>query len=188
MDRPRERVLEVAWELLIERGLADLTLAELGRRVDTSPGHLLYYFGSKDELLLETLRWSEEQLWQRWTVMRAEPTPVIERVRTFCELFLPVAAGDPRWLLWIEAWPRVLRVEPLKEPYLALDARWHDALAELLGEADVPDAARLARRICALLDGFAVALALDEEGLTVEEVCDEALALLPPSLTDVRVP
>ncbi|PVG81918.1 transcriptional regulator [Nocardioides gansuensis] len=187
MDRPRERVLEVAWDLLIERGLADLTLAELGRRVDTSPGHLLYYFGSKDELLLETLRWSEEQLWQRWTVMRAEPTPVGERVRAFCELFLPVAPGDPRWLLWIEAWPRVLRVEPLREPYLALDARWHDALAELLAEADVPEPDHLARRICALLDGFSVALALDEEGLTVAEVCDHALALLPAHLTDVSV-
>lgn len=175
-------MLEEAWQLLIERGLADLTLAELGRRVETSAGHLLYYFGSKDLLLLEVLRWSEAQLWQRWTELRDRATSFDEVFRSFCRQFLPDSAGDPRWLVWVEVWPRALRVEELRGPYDELDQVWRDALAELLEQQGVADAPGLARRVCALLDGFAVGLLLGEEGLDIEQVCDHAAALLPAEL------
>jgi AcrR family transcriptional regulator len=182
LDRPRERVLEVAWELLIERGLADLTLAELGRRVDTSAGHLLYYFGSKDGLLLEVLRWSEAQLWARWEESRAEEAPFAERFDLFCRQFLPNGVGDPRWLVWIEVWPRVLRAEELRRPYEELDEVWRDELARLLTDAAAPDAASLSRRVCALLDGLAIAIALGEEDLSVDGALAHARALLPSEL------
>jgi AcrR family transcriptional regulator len=172
----------VAWELLIERGLADLTLAELGRRVETSAGHLLYYFGSKDGLLIEVLRWSEAQLWARWEESRAEEAPFAERFDLFCRQFLPNGVGDPRWLVWIEVWPRVLRAEELRRPYEELDEVWRDELARLLIEAGAADAVLLARRICALLDGLAIAIALGEEGLSIDDAVAHALALLPVEL------
>ncbi|MGB8944903.1 MAG: helix-turn-helix domain-containing protein, partial [Streptomyces sp.] len=46
-------------EMIAERGLEKLTMAALGREVGMSSGHLLYYFRTKDELLLRTLEWSE---------------------------------------------------------------------------------------------------------------------------------
>jgi AcrR family transcriptional regulator len=186
LDRPRERVLEVAWELLIERGLADLTLAELGRRVETSAGHLLYYFGSKDGLLLEVLRWSEAELWARWEQSRAEEAPFAERFDLFCRQFLPNGEGDPRWLVWIEVWPRVLRVEELRRPYEELDGVWRTELARLLDDAGAEDAALLSRRICALLDGLSIGIALGDEGLSVDEAVGHARAQLPAGL-GVRV-
>jgi len=179
LDRPRERVLEEAWQLLVEKGLADLTLAELGRRVDTSAGHLLYYFGSKDEILLEVLRWSEDQLWERWEAARSEDMPFLERFDLFCTQFLPTGLGDPRWLVWIELWPRVLRSEPLRNSYDALDQVWRDALAELLAAEGIADASNLARRICALLDGLSVAVVLGEPDLTAADAVEHARALLP---------
>ena len=172
-------MLEEAWQLLVEKGLADLTLAELGRRVDTSAGHLLYYFGSKDEILLEVLRWSEDQLWERWAESLTEEMTFDERFDLFCAQFLPTGLGDPRWLVWVELWPRVLRSEPLRDSYDALDQVWHGALAELLGAEGIPDAANLARRICALLDGLAVAVVLGEPGMTAADAVTHARALLP---------
>lgn len=56
---PREDVLAAAMDMIAERGLEKLTMAALGREVGMSSGHLLYYFHSKDELLLQTLEWSE---------------------------------------------------------------------------------------------------------------------------------
>lgn len=182
LDRPRERVLEVAWELLIERGLADLTLAELGRRVETSAGHLLYYFGSKDGLLLEVLRWSEAELWAKWEQSREAEAPFAERFELFCRQFLPNGEGDPRWLVWIEVWPRVLRVEELRRPYEELDGVWRTELARLLDEAGADDAALLSRRICALLDGLSIGIALGDEGLSVDEAVGHARAQLPAGL------
>lgn len=172
----------MAWELLIERGLADLTLAELGRRVDTSAGHLLYYFGSKDGLLLEVLRWSEAQLWKRWEESRAEEAPFAERFDLFCRQFLPNGVGDPRWLVWIEVWPRVLRAEELRRPYEELDEVWRDELARLLTDAGATEAASLARRICALLDGLAIGITLGEEDLSVDLALTHARALVPVEL------
>lgn len=181
-DGLREDVLDAAWDLLVERGLADLTLAELGRRVDTSAGHLLYHFGSKDELLLEALRRSEGQLWDRWQLQRAEGATFPEHFRLFCAQFLPVGIGDPRWLIWVELWPRVLRIEELRPSFDALDEVWRVELADLLTEAGVADAAPLARRICWLLDGLAVSIVIGEASITVPEAIDHAIALLPPTL------
>lgn len=172
----------MAWELLIERGLADLTLAELGRRVDTSAGHLLYYFGSKDGLLLEVLRWSEAQLWAKWEATRDEDAPFPARFDLFCRQFLPSGLGDPRWLVWIEVWPRVLRAEELRRPYEELDEVWHSELARLLADAGSTDAASLSRRICALLDGLAIAIALGDKDISVEAALMHARALLPAEL------
>lgn len=62
LKQPREDVMAAAMATIAERGLAELTIAGLGRQVGMSSGHVLYYFGSKDELLLQTLEWSEEQL------------------------------------------------------------------------------------------------------------------------------
>lgn len=44
---------------IAEDGLAALTMSALAKRLGTSGGHILYYFGSKDRLLLEVLGWSE---------------------------------------------------------------------------------------------------------------------------------
>ncbi|MBO9524462.1 MAG: TetR family transcriptional regulator [Nocardioidaceae bacterium] len=178
LDRPRERVLEEAWRLLAEKGLADLTLAELGRRVDTSASHLLYYFGSKDDLLLEVVRWSESQLREARAAALATGS-VQTRLRRFCELYLPSEPGDPRWLLWIELWPRALRSTSLGEHYGDFDAEWRADLAALLEEAGARDATARARRICALLDGLSVALVLGEDGLTVKDAWKHVRALLP---------
>ena len=181
-DGLREDVLDAAWNLLVERGLADLTLAELGRRVDTSAGHLLYHFGSKDELLLEALRRSEGALWARWQAQRAEGASFPENFRLFCAQFLPSGVGDPRWLIWVELWPRMLREESLRPSFDAMDDVWRVELADLLAEADVTDAKPLARRICWLLDGLAVSIVTGENPVTVPEAIDHAIALLPPHL------
>lgn len=181
-DGLRERVLDAAWELLIERGLADFTLAEVGRRVETSAGHLLYHFGSKDELLLELLRRNESELWEKWRLIRAAGAGFDESFRAFCAQFLPGGVGDPRWLVWMELWPRGLRVEELCTSFNELDEAWRTELAGLLEEAGVVDSLALAQRICWMLDGIAVAITLGETGATPALAIEHAVAMLPESV------
>ena len=178
----RDNVLDEAWALLIERGLSDLTLAELGRRVDTSAGHLLYHFGSKDELLLELLRRNESRLWDRWREFRAAGADFPELYRAFCRQFLPTDHGDPRWLVWLELWPRGLREESLRAALDELDDVGRDELADLLAGAGVEGSVPLARRACWLMDGLAVAIVVGEGGVTVDEAIDHVVALLPEGL------
>ena len=159
-------MLQEAWDLLVEKGLADLSLSELGRRLDTSAGHLSYYFGSKNGLLLDLLRWSEDDLISQLTVVLESDDPVEDRLHGLCDLFFPRAPGDPRWLLWVELWPRVLREPALRDAREELDAAWRDALATLLREMTDDDVGPLAQRMLALLDGLSVALLIGESGLT----------------------
>ena len=175
-------MLDEAWALLIERGVADLTLAELGRRVETSAGHLLYHFGSKDELLLELLRRNEADLWRQWRLVRGGDAAFLDVYRAFCRQFLPAGEGDPRWLVWLELWPRGLRVEGLRGSFDELDEAWRIELADMLADAGVRDPRPWARRVCWLLDGLAVGIVLGQTGVSVDEAIEHAIASLPDEL------
>lgn len=181
-DGLRDQVLDAAWELMIERGLADLTLAELGRRVETSAGHLLYHFGSKDELLLELLRRNEAELWKRWRLEREHSSDFLQLFKAFCAQFLPDGQGDPRWSVWLELWPRGLRVEELRASFDELDEVWQTELASMLAEVGVEDAAGLALRICWLLDGLAVAIVVGDDAVSAQDAIEHAVLLLPANL------
>ncbi|BAJ27792.1 MULTISPECIES: TetR/AcrR family transcriptional regulator [Kitasatospora] len=166
--RPREEVYAAARAAIAEHGLARLTMAGLGEQLGMSAGHLLYYFGSKDQLLLETLRWSEAQLGERRGRELARPgAPVLERLDRYLELYLPEGPGDPRWILWIEVWSRSPGTAELRQGQLDIEAPWQDDLTALLTEGRtaglLPAAGTTparATQLRALLDGLAIPLAI----------------------------
>jgi AcrR family transcriptional regulator len=47
----RRRIVEAASDLMVERGVAAVSLDEVGRRTSTSKSQLYHYFASKDELV-----------------------------------------------------------------------------------------------------------------------------------------
>ena len=157
---PREEVFAMAMAAIAEHGLAELTMAGLGRRLGMSGGHLLYYFGSKDQLLLETLRWSEDELGERRRSALAAPLSATARLDSYIGLYLPTGAGDPRWTLWVEVWGRSLAVAAMRSAQAEIEAVWRTDLVALLREGIdrrefrpvVPE--RYALRLGALLDGF----------------------------------
>src|SRR5213082_2830223 len=59
--RSRDRVLKAALDLIIEAGIDQVRLAEIARRAGMSSGQVMYYFTSKEHILLETLAWQEHQ-------------------------------------------------------------------------------------------------------------------------------
>ena len=172
--------MQEAWELLAERGLAELSLSELGRRLGTSAGHLSYYFGSKSGLLLELLRWSEDELAEQRDLVLESGGSAEERLERLCTLNFPRTAGDPRWLLWVELWPRVMHEPALREAQVEFDAAWREAIAQVLGEL-TDDVETLTQRVVALMDGLSVALLTGDTTLTVEQACQHVQALLPAS-------
>ncbi|GAA1889732.1 TetR/AcrR family transcriptional regulator [Streptantibioticus ferralitis] len=157
---------------ITERGLAELTIAGLGREVGMSSGHVMYYFGSKDELLLQTLEWSEEQLGVERRAVLSRPVPVRERLDAFVDRYLPDGPRDPRWVLWSEVWNRSQPGEEALRRQLELELVWHRALVALVaegisrGEFRTADPERFAVRMRALLDGFGTHLVVGLPGRT----------------------
>ena len=167
LERPREQVLAATLEMVAEQGLAKVTMASLAARLGTSGGHLLYYFGTRNGLLLETLRWSEnEYAVQRAPVLEAaaarsehEP-PDTEAVVAFAEVYLALGQRDPRWLLWLELWARAPYDEELAAAQRAIDDEWHADLVQLLADVlpDLPDREGHSERLRAMWDGFSIGI------------------------------
>lgn len=163
MERPREQVLAAALEMVAAEGLGKLTIAALAARLETSGGHLLYYFGTRDGLLLETLRWSEAEY-------AAERAPVLERAASgrvgveavveFAGVYLARDERDPRWQLWLELWARAPYHPELAEAQRGLDAAWHTDLSGLLAAVDpaVADPEQVSERLRAMWDGFSIGI------------------------------
>lgn len=192
---PREDVLVAAMAMIAERGLDGLTMAALGREVGMSSGHLLYYFGSKDELLLRTLEWSEAELGTERRALLSRRGPVAERLRAYVDLYVPTRARDPHWTLWLEVWNRSQNAGPQeRERQAAIEGAWHRDLVALLaegishGEFRPVDPDRVAARIRALLDGFSIQLAVGLPVLDREAILDHVREFLTETLSPPQAP
>ncbi|MFI0713477.1 TetR/AcrR family transcriptional regulator [Streptomyces inhibens] len=166
----QERMLEEAMAAIAENGLATLTMSALAKRLGTSGGHILYYFGSKDLLLLEALRWSEAALTQERHALLARRLTAERKLDLFLQLYLPRGPRDPRWMLWIELWARTPSNESLRRAQEEMDQGWQDDLEALLAKGvarsrfapmDVP--ARTSE-LLALLDGLSTRVVLGRRG------------------------
>ncbi|MGV9278011.1 TetR/AcrR family transcriptional regulator [Streptomyces griseosporeus] len=174
---PREDVLAAAMDMIAERGLEKLTMAALGREVGMSSGHLLYYFRSKDELLLRTLEWSEGRLGAERGRLLARPGGARERLDAYVDLYVPDGHRDPHWTLWLEVWNRSQNAaEDARDRQAAIEGAWHRDLVALLaegisrGEFRPVDADRYAARLRALLDGFSIHVAIGLRGTDRDQV------------------
>lgn len=161
LDQPRETTLAAALELIAEQGLGGMTMAALGKRLGTSGGHLLYYFGSKDQLLLETLRWSEEGYDEQRDELRRRP-PDVDAVVAFADLFMPTHREDSRWVLWLDLWARAPYNPALAAAQRELDAVWRTTLSAIVaagvaaGTFRAEPVASWTDRFLAMLDGFSI--------------------------------
>jgi AcrR family transcriptional regulator len=186
---PREEVLAVAMEMIAERGLEKLTMAALGREVGMSSGHLLYYFRSKDELLLRTLEWSEGRLAaERGRLLAARGT-ARERLDAYVDLYVPDGHRDPHWTLWLEVWNHSQNADDdARERQVAIEGAWHRDLVALLaegvsrGEFRPVDPDRFGARLRALLDGFSIHVAIGLRGTGRDQVLSHVREFLDEAL------
>jgi AcrR family transcriptional regulator len=142
------------------QGVDAVRMRDIASDADMSPGHILYYFGSKDALLLEVLFWSEQDLAARRRASLARTAGRDRTLRRFCEWYLPEGPRDPRWNLWVQ-----VHAHPPDDPetlrlLLGLIQGWIDDLTAIVGNAS------LAERWCSLMDGLALDVVLGLPGRT----------------------
>lgn len=186
---PREDVLAAAMGMIAERGLEKLTMAALGREVGMSSGHLLYYFHSKDELLLQTLEWSEGRLGAERGRLLTRTASARQRLDSYVDLYVPDGHRDPHWTLWLEVWNRSQNADAeARDRQAAIEGVWHRDLVALIaegvsrGEFRRVDPDRFAARLRALLDGFSIHVAIGLRGTDRAQVLGHVREFIEESL------
>ena len=167
----RQQMLHAAAQLIAERGLGDTRIADVARRAKVSPGLVVYYFGSKDRLLVEALRYSDEQFYAAGETRIWEQPTLAARLEMLVELNFrsETATESPgAWGLWLDLWAQAYRHPEVAASRVELDARWRRLIADVVrdgrrtGEVDKVDEERFAMTFAALLDGLAIQVALND--------------------------
>jgi AcrR family transcriptional regulator len=172
-DARRDQVLAAAASLIAERGFSDTRIADVASRVGASPALVIYYFGTKDSLLTEALRWSERSFYAAVEEMLAEGTSLEKRLDALVASVLPdVHEQHGDWGLWFDLWVQAFRHPEVKKDRVDLDQQWRDLISRVVregieaGEVDAVDVEVFTVTWAALLDGLVVQLALEDPVVT----------------------
>jgi AcrR family transcriptional regulator len=170
-DVRRDQMLAAAAELIAERGFGDTRIADVAARVDTSPALVVYYFGTKDKLLTEALRHSEQSFYTAAEEMLASTPSMVKRLETLVErTCVPGATDDApgNWGLWFDLWAQAFRHPEVKKDRVDLDQRWRAMIARIVregmdaGEIETVDAEEFSIAFAALMDGLSIQTALED--------------------------
>jgi AcrR family transcriptional regulator len=194
----RLEMLRAAAEVMSERGFAETRIADVAARAGASSPLVIYYFGTKDRLLLDALRYSETSLFEQVAQMMADVPTVRERlsmlIRWTC---LPHETDliPAIWGLWLDLWAQAIRHDEVARGRAELDDRWRSVIAEIVesgrrdGDIGDVDVRRFAITFAALLDGLSIQVALSDaevDGNTAYEIAlgfvERELALPGPGV------
>lgn len=183
-DRHQE-ILEAASKVITERGLAETRIQDIAERCGVSPGLILYYFESKDRLLVEALTYANDKYYLAQSRELRRIATARGQLERLVELSVPGLLDEyerlEEWALWLEIWVRALRDPSLAREREVLDRRWRQSIADIIRagreSGEFPngnDADDLGMELGALIDGLAVQVLLNDTVLTpqrMNEVC-----------------
>src|SRR5215467_14121040 len=103
-QRSRDRVLQAAVDLITEAGIDEMRVAEIARRAGMSSGQVMYYFTSKEHILLETLAWRDAQDLVQTRARLRKVAGAWQQIERYISYYLPDPATNSSWILWLEVW------------------------------------------------------------------------------------
>ena len=167
----REQMIRAALEVIHERGFPDTRIADVAQRAGVSPALVIYYFGTKDSLLTEAMRFSEDAFYELGARKMGAVDTARERLEAIVALTcLPsgdAGVGDS-WTLWLDLWAQAARHPAVARVREEFDEHWRETLRAIVkegqtsGEFGAIDADDFAVGFSALLDGLAVQIALED--------------------------
>jgi len=169
----RERIIEVASRLVMEKGVESTSLADIAREVGISKGTLYYHYASKDDLIFDVaeshINQVTEQLLGWIEQVRQEATPE-EIFRTVFEKIIAAQTRGKLHLYLLQE--AITRNDDLKLRFREKYAKWQMLIEENVAKilhADI-DFRVFAQILLAALDGFIIQSLLGVEGFSLEEV------------------
>lgn len=166
-DERRDIFAAAALRVIVQAGIAGLTVRAVAREAGFTTGALTHYFHSKDQLLIQASELSGQLVRDR--MERAEHTrPALAAIRKVLALALPLTPERRGyWRIWAGFWERSSYDQEVSRVMRLRYDEWRDRLARLLAVAQAEgevapdvDIQHAAQSLVALTDGIGVQVLL----------------------------
>lgn len=168
-DDRRTQMLRAALEVLAERGFPETRIADVATQAAVSPALVIYYFKTKNHLLTEAMRYAEDVWYEQGARRMADIGSAAGRLEEIVAMScLPQRDDVVSWVIWLDLWSTAVRhpqVRILREEF---DERWRETIRQIVragqasGEFEGVSVEDFAVGFSALLDGFAIQIALED--------------------------
>ena len=129
-----EAFLDAAERLLIKEGAAGISTRRLAEEAGQNHGLVHYYFGSVDELLLQTLERFSGRVLERQRAMYDTDAPFVEKWRTAMSFVEDdLASGYPK--VWAELEALAWNKPALRQRLCSVSDEWRSLLRDALAAA-----------------------------------------------------
>ena len=135
--RRRRQLIEAAIDSIVEHGMSATTLATVAKAAELSQGVAVFYFKSKENLLVETLRHHYSQYQTLWQgALAAASDDPVERLMAlvFTEID-PRICNRRNLALWSSFWGEATARPRFAELCDSFDRRRHKAMMEVCAQA-----------------------------------------------------
>ena len=200
LDR-REQLIAAAARVLVRDGSAGMRVRDVAVEAGVSTGIVHYYFGSKDEILVDALRWAIGKPAERFAELRRDGDH-LRVLATLLEVSLPhPGVLFDEYVLWLELWTAVTHDPALQPLCEELAADYREELVKLVREGTsagafhpiaAPD--EVAERISAMVDGLCFRSVVGYSWTPLERVramlrafACEQLGIVPADLPEIRL-
>jgi AcrR family transcriptional regulator len=182
----RPQILATAVELIREKGLWDVRISDVAKRAGMSPTSVVYYFGTKDELLAEAITGADDAFYGPVAEELAELSGGADRLAC-----LIVRSSISDWVLWMDLWVYTRHHPETAAAQRRFHRRWRNTIEDVIkygcetGEWTVENPADVAQRLSALTDGLAVHMTLGDPDHERERYVEMSLSA---AALELRVP
>jgi AcrR family transcriptional regulator len=172
--------------VLSEHGVRNARLADIGAGLGMTGAHLLYYFESKTDLFMTSLRIVESDLRERAESEFAGLPTAQERWRWLVDAAAPSGLRDSNLMMWLEAWSEAVHDPAVHDLITELESDWQALVRDVLeygvstGELDAGlDIGTFVEGFSALLDGLTIRAVIGYRPVDkdrIVEICDSFAA------------
>lgn len=166
----RKALVDAAMRVIGDHGSLAVTMSEIAKQAGVSPALAHHYFGSKEQLLIETVRVNLQRLRDSVvTALREAKTPreklsAVIRVSFQADQFAPETIAA-----WLAFYAEAQRSEETRRFLVIYARRLHSNLvANLKALCSAPDAARIAEGAAAMIDGLYIRQSLRSAPISTE--------------------
>ena len=191
-EERRAQILDSACQVIAQRGITELRVADVAKVAGLSPAIIHYYFDSKRELIKAAFAANfADSLERRSGVLNSTASPRV-KLRSLIDSYVP--EGEPTiraWHVWIELWAGSLQDADLQDLNQQAYGEWRMIVAQIIDEGQTNgqfragDSECLADVVVAALDGLSIqSLAGQMPVERVRAVCSDMVdRLLLPATT-----